>query len=265
MSTKKTITTILVTLLIMIISITILFTAFAFVFPKTSAKFFYDLGGLNTSSNLYYRDYNRTNDIHSLAYALNLSIENNNSNKIIKYSDQFFNHKNYDDYIQKLNTLNLQSDLIPLVKSTVINEDNYYKNMYVQALIKKNKIDEAFYFASNNLDIVHSITNLGCYTFSWFFKDKYINLFNENYLNTDTPVGKIINDYFYQSYDFYFDNITAVNHENKPYFIALANRIDNVGRNVYYINSVVEGINGEDILDKIFSVNKSLQQLLGGK
>ncbi len=265
MSTNKIIQTISLTLLIMLICTTLFSFLFVLIFPKTSAQFLYKLGQVNLSSKLYYTDYNRSNDINSLALALDLSIENNDTGLIINYSKEFFNHNKYNDYIVQLNQKNAQSSLTPLIKSMLINEDNYYKNMYAKAMIKNNNVSLAFQLACENLNnTMVNVEDIGCYIFSLFLKSEHLSLFTHIFPNTSQSVGKTLEDYFYLLYDFYFEKVSLLDNENKPYFIALANRIITVAGNVNMVSQVVsEEINTEDVLNKAYLVNESLKGITG--
>lgn len=264
MNTKTAFKTISLTLLIMLACTAFFSFTFALIFPKTAAKFFYELGETNLSTRLYYMDYNKSKNINSLALALDLSIENDNAEAVINYAKEFFNHEKYDDYINALNFKNAQSSLTPLIKSTLINENNYYKNAYAKALIKNNKSSVAFDFACENLTYVEKIEDIGCYIFSLFLP-QHLQYFSQISSSTSQSVGKDLENYFYQLYDFYNENLPLLNNENKPYFIALGNRIITVGGNVIKASQVIsEDINTEDIIDKAYSVNLSLSEMIGG-
>ncbi len=127
--------------------------------PQSMAKFTGSLGMKNAS--LYYStvQYNRDKNINSLYIVINKSIELKKYKNIEKYCVKLFEKQDYYDFIAYVETKNINDvvngnssniDKINLMIS-LSNEDMYLKNKYVDALVHRNKVQQAFEFAKNDL------------------------------------------------------------------------------------------------------------------
>ena len=88
---------------------------------------------------LYERDYEKTGDIDSLYMALNISIKLKNDDKVISLFDTFSDNENYGSYMLFVNSENKKEDVNSIVKATLLNEDNYLKNCYIQSFLNHHK------------------------------------------------------------------------------------------------------------------------------
>ena len=136
--------------------------------PQSMAKFTGSLGMKNAS--LYYStvQYNRDKNINSLYIVINKSIELKKYKNIEKYCVKLFEKQDYYDFIAYVETKNINDvvngnssniDKINLMIS-LSNEDMYLKNKYVDALVHRNKVQQAFEFAKNDLQSLDSKSTL---------------------------------------------------------------------------------------------------------
>lgn len=278
MKINQVVKTIILTFLAMIIASAIFFCFMVMIFPKTSARFMYNLGNNALASKFYYKDYKNTNDITTLALALDLAIEleqvqNNNQtiiNNIINYSNEFFSHANYSDYIEQLNARNNKMDLSILIKSTIINEDNYYKNIYINNLIKSKKIDLAFEFALLNFNFTPStIYSIGSYMLSSFSNVHLVENFNAQIPDTDKLIIEGMVQYFYNLHDLFEQQIPNATTAAKPYLVALVSRMSMLASNISFVYENVEQesvlVDIDEVLKTAYHVSETMQtQLLGG-
>ena len=79
---------------------------------------------------LYEKDYHDNEDINSLYMALNISIKLNKDEKVVNLYETFENNEAYAKYIEFVDAQNLKQNMNPMIKSTMLDEDNYLKNQY---------------------------------------------------------------------------------------------------------------------------------------
>ncbi len=145
--TKTIIFTILSLLLVVAIAITIFLTCFT----ATAAGVCYHIGLRGLSARLYVTEYARMEDINYIAKACDINIECENYSAYITNYQKMQLDSNYSDYINYINISAYNSDLDVLTKSALIDEDNYYKNMLIKALVKKDKFNTALGYVFDNL------------------------------------------------------------------------------------------------------------------
>lgn len=185
---------------------------------------------------LYEREYNKTGNLDSLYMALNISIKTGKDDKVIELYDKFSDNENYNSYMVFVNSENLKEDTNPIIKSTLLNEDNYLKNCYIQSLLNKHEDQTAFNFAlSENLNMSPKYDELGNYLFANFCKKDNIDRFYKNFSSMQGDNILIANIY---SYMVNINNVFVTygySSENEVYIWAMGNRILQVGGNILSI------------------------------
>ena len=218
---------------IIIISI-LLFCIMIFCAPLKSAELFYDMGVKNYSATLYYRHYKNTDKIEYLNKALSIRIELGEMDNVVEYSEEFFEHKDYSDFIKALNEKNLKSNFNLYTKSKLINENNYYKNAYIKALINLDKVEKAKEVANLELaDLNPMLKDLKVYVFS-----SLLGKVEYSYFQTDIEGKKIysyINDYFEGLNAILNANKSEYSESEKVYMYALTSKILQVGNDLKLI------------------------------
>lgn len=210
-----------------------LYLLFAFVFPYTLAREVYDMGFNTYALTLYDRAYDKDNDnIDALYMALNLSIKLDRNAETEKYFEEFCAKPNYAKYVVEIDKANAKKDVEPLIKSTLLSEDNYLKNRYVKALIAIDKVDKAIDFCANSVAQNPTIFNLSNYYYSNFANDS-LSLEQLNFLRDD-GVYDDIKDYFNVLTEDFKANDTL---DRVPERVCAGNRIITVGNNLLYFNA----------------------------
>lgn len=242
---------------------------FAFIFyasifsPQSMAKFTGSLGMKNAS--LYYStvQYKRDKNINSLYIVINKSIELKKYNNIEKYCDILFEKQDYYDFIAYVEAKNINDvangnsssiDKINLMIS-LSNEDMYLKNKYVDALIHKNKVEQAFEFAKSDLQTLDSALTLQS-RLHWC----YGNLFLLNDLQfLDENQRTLIENYVNNAYNLYsstdFDNLSGVDSFN---YVVLENTLKRSLNDLLKLkdkNIVFDNLSYDEINDMIKVLN----------
>jgi len=242
---------------------------FAFIFyasifsPQSMAKFTGSLGMKNAS--LYYStvQYKRDKNINSLYIVINKSIELKKYNNIEKYCDILFEKQDYYDFIAYVEAKNINDvangnsssiDKINLMIS-LSNEDMYLKNKYVDALIHKNKVEQAFEFAKSDLQTLDTTLMLQS-RLHWC----YGNLFLLNDLQfLDENQRTLIENYVNNAYNLYsstdFDNLTGVDSFN---YVVLENTLKRSLNDLLKLkdkNIVFDNLSYDEINDMIKVLN----------
>ena len=213
-----------------------IFLLYAFGFPYKLARDMYDLGFNPYAVKLYDRAYNQDKDnIDALYMALNISIKLDNSEDVEKYFEEFESNSNYYTYVEAIDETNYVKNATALVKSTLLSEDNYLKNRYVDALIKQNKLEEAIAYTNNSLISDPTVQNIGNYYYANFMKD---TLSSDNLkFFLDNGIVNEMKDYFYDLHTNFKDTFIL---ENVPERVCAGNRIITVGYNMLYLNTRFE-------------------------
>ena len=240
----------------------------AVAFPKTMGDLMYNMGFKYNAISFYEKSYSRTEDINELYKIVNLSISTENDDKLIKNYEILLNRKKYNEFIDFINETNSKKDVSNLIKSSLLNEDDYLKNKYVKALINKNEIEKAIKFTNDNLTNLDEVDylNLGCYAVSNFLNDTLIEngdvvkFFESNYKETEILVKNKLGQYFENLVTSFNTNSDS---NEKAYLIAMAKRINLVGENIKFLNSTIStDYSNENINSKIIEVNKKLAELI---
>ena len=209
---------------------------FANLQPATLGNLAYKINLNSYALKLYERDYKKSGNIDSLYMALNIAIKIDDDDKVIALYDKFYANENYMSYMHFVNGENMKENVKPVIKATLINEDNYLKNCYIQSLLDKHNDTTAFNFALNDgLNMSPEYNNLGNYLFDNFCRKDNIDRFYFNFVNNyEDNDGNILlaNLYLYMSaVDVEFCNM-QFSTENEVYIWAMGNRILQVGKNI---------------------------------
>ena len=229
---KKTILrTSLWTLLILFVLSVMLWLVMFFIFPKTLGDFCYSLGAENMAANLYYKDYERTNDIISVYKSLNIEIKLRDNDKIIKYYVEFTEDEEYSEFIELYKVRNEQLNIGILEKSTMLNEDNYLSNHYISALISTGQTNKAFNLAIGLFKNYNefTLTEQGVYAFKHFIESQDFDRVPEGYSKS---LKLSIQEYFENCVNLFNTKIDTTDVIEKAYLMALGNRIIEVGQNI---------------------------------
>lgn len=267
MDYKKTILkTILYTMLVMIGLFVVFITLMFFVFTRNLADFMYGLGSNKVASTLYYRVYEKTDDIIYCHKALNIKINMNDNEKIIKYYEEFIANDEYENFMVASKEQSENLNISVLEKSAILNEDNYLSNSYVKALIGEGEVDKAWGFALNKL---YSCADLdldsqGVYVLSWFISQDNNDKFDDVYGEFDEILINEMQDYFDSVCGVFDLNKNTTDVLEKAYLVALGNRIINVGQDINVIYSSFQ--NYGDIItsniEKMVEVNNIIKGII---
>ena len=257
------IVSIVLTFVLIVSSIWIIF---ANVQPGKLADLAYKVNLNEYALTLYEKEYKKTGDIDSLYMALNLAIKLENDDKVIDLFNKFYENENYTSYIQFVNNENMKIDVKPAIKATLINEDNYLKNCYIQSLLNKNEDQKAFNFALNEgLNMTPQYNSLGNYLYDNFCKQGNIDRFYMNFINNyDNSNILLANIYVYMSavHDEFYN--LGFSSENEVYIWAMGNRVLQVGKNILTISDKadVEVVQiGNSEIDLVESVSQMMDNI----
>lgn len=263
---KKTIVSaILGTLAVLVVLFAIIIMLMFFVFTKNMADICYNLGCDKIASTLYYRTYEKNDDIFYCYKALNIKIKIGDNNNIVKYYEEFVSDENYTDFMTKLVEKNESLLAGILEKSTLVNEDNYLKNHYIKALIEVGDQGKALTTANLyfNESSITNIKHIGVYTYNNFVSKKNVDKFT---IEQDGVVLLTkLQDYFDNLVVLFNDNKTTNNSLEKAYIVSLGNRIIEVGRNINFIYNEVGNVTKIDSNNvSMLSINEDIKNVLKG-
>lgn len=263
MKNKKT--AILITSIVcgVIVLIAGVYLLLAFVFPYTLAREVYDMGFNPYALTLYDRAYNKDNDnIDALYMALNLSIKLDRNESTEKYFEEFYAKPNYANYVVEIDKSNAKKDVKPLIKSTLLSEDNYLKNHYVKALVALGKVDKAIEFCENSLVSNPMTFNMSNYYYSNFAIDSL----------TTQQLNFLLDDGVYDSIKTYYESLSTDFETNYaldrvPERICAGNRIITVGNNLLYFdarfsNTLLSNEEKTEIMATIESTKQAINLLI---
>ena len=201
---------------------------------------------------LYEKDYKDNEDINSLYMALNISIKLNKDEKVINLYETFEDSDGYGKYIEFVDAQNLKQDMKPMIKSTLIDEDNYLKNQYIQSLIDLKQDEKAFQYALNN-DVFEQpeYNNIGNYLFNNFCKKGSIDKFYDNFRTMNESGNMLLMDIYY-----YMEHVNGeflksfTNQTEEVYLWSMGNRVLQVGANVLALCEKlnIENCDGVDVV-----------------
>ena len=261
---KSIIKTIAWTMLSLFLALGVCIILMVFVFSGTFGDFMYDIGCDRWASSLYYRQYNKDNNIIYCYKALNIRISLGDSEQIIEYYDAFVNNDDYVEFLTASRENVEKLNIGVLEKSSMLHEDNYLTNNYVKALIDVGKIDEAWDIALEEFVKVDNVQveNIGVYAFSNFIDDE-CSCFVKIYDNLENPLIVEMQEYFDNAYAL-LGGSTPVGSLDRAYLVALGNRIISVGQDINKIYSVLNA-SGENVtanVQKMINVNNIIKGLI---
>ena len=260
---KNGVLPVIITLLIVFVVLASIWLVMAFVFPKTWGNLMYSIGFDTYAEKLYVRDYNKNGDINSLYTSLNIAIKLEDDEKIEELFEELHNNKEYDNFIAFIDGENAKLKEEPLIKASLLNEDNYLKNKYVKALINLNKVDEAFEFAvKDGMNLVPEYNNIGNFLFGNFITSKGV-LLKDNFNTVLEGKSTKLLDEFYTC----FNNLVAefkseYNKVDVCYIVSLGNRAQLVGKT---LNSVLVALGFDEdvtISETLVEINENLSTKL---
>ena len=207
--------------------------------PARFGDIVYQLNWNSYALKLYERDYKKTQNIDSMYMALNISIKLNNDDKVIEWYQKFNANENYMAYMHFVNSENIKQNINPVVKATILNEDNYLKNCYIKSLLNKHNDQTAFNFAlADGLKQNIEYNDLGNYLFNNFCGKDNVDRFYRNFLaiygNDDNILLAKIYEYMI-AVDNEFTSLGFAS-DNEVYFWAMGNRILQVGKNILILS-----------------------------
>lgn len=241
---------------------------FAFAYPNKLAGFVYNRGWDSYALKLYDRDYKKNNNLNSLYMGLNIDIKHNHNAEVITKFEEFYKNTQYADFITAVDSENMKTNESPVVKASLINEDNYLKNKYIKALIMLNEGDKAFRFAmQDGFNLTPTIDNLGNYLYGEFCKKEVVDVFSDNFnavlsYADDKPIVMVVEEYFDALNTEFLNNFQSA---DKTYVWACGNRMLAVGENL--LSLYTKGIGTQDnahIKEVMDNINNKFKVLVMG-
>jgi len=232
---KKTILkTVLYTLLVLVVLFAIVVMLMFFVFTKNMADFMYNIGWNSMASCLYYKTYEKNDEIIYCYKALNININLNDSDKIIEYFESFVEDNEYDEFMSESKNKSENLKVGNLEKSTLLNDKNYLINHYVKSLIEEERVDDALEVALSEFSSYNefNLRNQGVYALSPFVSRQNYEKFNFVYDGFDEKLILEMQKYFDNAYAIFETNKESDGSLDKAYLIALGNRIIIVGQDI---------------------------------
>lgn len=266
MDNKKTILkTILFTLLVLVTSLVVFVLTMFFFFTKNFADFMYDIGCDRVASSMYYRVYQKSDEIVYCHKALNIRISLGDDEKVVEYYKAFEGDDEYEDFLDACDRNSESLNISLLEKSAILNEKNYLINNYVKSLVSVGNVDEAWDIAVENFANYKSfgMVEQGVYAFGEFVKVGILENFNVEDSQGGTLLQKM-QEYFDSSTVLFEANKNSENNVEKAYLVSLGNRIINVGQDINKIYQKVN-LNQEKIsinIDNMLTINNIMKGLL---
>lgn len=227
--------------------------------PKALADFVYGINWQSYAFTLYEKDYEKNKDIDSLYMALNISIKNGNDDKVIELYEKLYNNSEYNKFINHINDENLKLDIGPQLKATMLDEDNYLKNKYIDSLVNKGLDKKAWEFAvSEELDMTPEYNDFGNYLFANLCKSDSVDRFYNNFRVIGESGDMIVIDlynYMVAVNELFLENFQ--NQQNQTYSWAMGNRVLQVGTNVL---TLCEKIGIEDVVEQTQTIMDNVNQ-----
>lgn len=221
--------------------------------PYAMGNLSFKLGANNAALNYYERDYKKSGSYNVLYTVVNLSIKQDNNEKLVTYFEEFSSSENYETFVKKVDEKNLNLDVTNLVKSKLYSEDNYLKNRYALALAKLNRTSDAFNYAFANSDFLVNENSLSPYLFTYISTEQYFETNN----NSNVVTLKMCN-YFNDLFTAFKSNY--VNDEKIVLNFAIGGRLNEVGNNIKELNKLGFSVTltDEQINDVITQVNQKM-------
>lgn len=268
MDYKKTILKTILITFVVLIALTGILTGLMFgVFTKTTAGIAYDLGNDKLASKLYYKSYKKSGDIECIYRALNIEIKFMNNDTTAEYFEYFESDDEYEEFMNALKKRNENANAGILEKSSLLFEDNYLENNYINALCgigdtqKEKALDRAIAQFKESKEKTFALGDIGLYTLSSFILDD--DVFDKVYEGFEKTLIEEMQEYF----DGLCAKLNSIDSSEltdleKAYTIAIGNRIITIGKD---INSRYDGFSE---LDKLKAENiqkmKDINQIIKG-
>ncbi len=254
---------VVITLLIIFVLLAGAVCTLIFGFPKTTGDICYSLGFDKWACKLYNTSYERDGDINTLYSSLNCAIKSGDNGLIISQYEKMHSNKEYAGFINFIDEQNSKVEETPLIKASLLNEDNYLKNKYVIALIDEGQAGKAFEFALNDgIKAEPTCTVLGNFLLGNFARlDKQFvldNFFEVLQGRTQSLVDEC-KAYFDDVYNLFKDNYNIVSDE---YIIAVGNRAVYVGETINQLNLTAGKTAESNITSLIKEVNDNIASKL---
>lgn len=266
---KSILKTILITFAVLI-ALTGIVTGLMFcVFTKATADIVYDLGNDKLASKLYYKSYKKSGDIECIYRALNIEIKFMNNNTTVEYFECFESDDEYDEFMKALKKRNENASVGILEKSTLLFEDNYLENNYINALCgigdtqKEKALDRAVAQFKESKEKTFVLGDIGLYTLSSFILDD--DVFDIVYDGFDNTLIEEMQEYFGGlCFELNKIDVGELTDLEKAYFVAIGNRVITIGQD---INSRYDGHNDFDVLkeenvQKMVDINQIIKGLI---
>lgn len=254
---KVVLKTAAITFLMVAILLIITYFVMLFCFTPTLGDFFYSLGCENITASLYYRSYEKSDDITYIYKALSLEIKQRDEGNIVKYYEEFASHNDYDAFLTRIMDSNEKSSLNILEKSLTLDEINIFNCAYVDALLELDKQEKAINFALDNFrnNSNYTYKNIGGYSLN-----KVITHIDNDAILSEGLVDKI-QVYFNDLLEVFENNFNQLDNLKKSYMVRLGNRIMTVGNDLNYFYTS-ENSNKIENLQKMKMVNEKIMELI---
>lgn len=236
-----------ITVAIILLLLSFSYSVLSLFFPSTVARMASDLNLDALALHYYEKNYQNTNDINDLYHLINTAQSSKNYEMVVKYYEILEDDSQYYDFIDFINEQNYNSQLNKILLSTLINEDNYMKNIYTTALVKLGQFSDAMSYSILNFDYEnYNIENLGVYTFSNILtvdglsNQSIVDLLQTNYKSTNANIADAIYEYYNNSFVVFENNKNTLDYDLQVKLIALASRMNIMASN---LNEIVESNN----------------------
>jgi hypothetical protein len=267
MEYRKTILkTVLFTTLSLFVTLLIVIALMYFVFTLSFANLMYNIGCDNWASSLYYKVYEKTDDINYCYKALNIKISIDDSDKVIAYYENFVADEDCQEFLDSVKENSEKLNIGKLEKSTLLNDRNYLVGNYVKALVEEGRCDDAWGIAMSELSYYENFTlrDQGVYAISPWIANEEWQKFNEIQGCFDEVLVVELQNYFDFSYNLFCGNQATDNVIDQAYLIALGNRVITIGQD---INRICNGLNVSSAeiasnLEKMVAVNNIIKGLV---
>lgn len=255
---------ILFTILAIVAICVAIFAILYFAMPKDLADFTYSVGNERFASHLYFKAYEKNDDIDLCYKALNLKIKVKDNKGIVEVYEAYLDDDEYESYNQLMKIHNENVNCSILERSVILNDENYLENKYISALILLNERDKAFDRAVDNFAKYQEYTfkEQGFYNLNYFITDT--SKYSDKYEGYSLDLLDAMQDYFDKAVVLFNDNKEADKEVDKAYLMALGNRLLLVGQNInsiYTLNNSNSELKAEN-LEILQSINDVLKGLL---
>lgn len=257
--------TVLCTLSVLIVLLGGVILVMTFVFPGKFGDFLYGMGCNGWAQSLYIREYEKSDDIKYCYKAFSLSVSLDDNEKVVSCYELMIKD---DQYAELLNTSRHNAEKLNvgiLEKSSMLCEEDYLVNNYVNALVDIGRVEDGWNVAIEYFEscVCSDIYDCGVYALSWFVGVKDYGDFCVDNGNGDTVVG-LMQEYFDSAYAVFDENINVENNVDKAYVVVLGNRIINVGKDINKINNSL-GVNSDNVASNLAimsTINDTIKEII---